>query len=206
MTGSSFRGTVSSIEVKSTCSNSPGPLQVRGCMGAIGGAASNLRQWPHFLMRLRRSRAIPGHQNRSCIREVERRWPWCAASRWHRPLPHCGAFEAPQTEDGLLGRPDMGLAIQEAVLKEQLLLGLNIGGCSFLIENRQESFFEGFPGSPKVLHHLIEHRVILLFYLPIYDISGGQFRCSGDNHLPLIDLYAFWTRCGLPVQPTPQEG
>ena len=82
MTGSSFRGTVSSIEVKSTCSNSPGPLQVRGCMGAIGGAASNLRQRPHFLIRLRRSRAMPGHQNRSCIREADRRWPWCAASRW----------------------------------------------------------------------------------------------------------------------------
>ena len=69
----------------------------------------------------------------------------------------------------------MGLAIQEAVLEEQLLLGLNIGSCSFLIENRQEGFFEGFPGSPKALHHLVEHRVILLFYLPIYDISGGQF-------------------------------
>ena len=82
MTGSSFRGTVSSIEVKSTCSNSPGPLQVRGCMGAIGGAASNLRQRPHFLIRLRRSRAMPGHQNRSCIREADRHWPWCAASRW----------------------------------------------------------------------------------------------------------------------------
>ena len=52
-------------------------------------------------------------------------------------------------KDGLLGRPDMGLAIQEAVLEEQLLLGLNIGSCSFLIENRQEGFFEGFPGNPK---------------------------------------------------------
>ena len=41
-------------------------------------------------------------------------------------------------KDGLLGRPDIGLAIQEAVLEEQLLLGLNIGSCSFLIENRQE--------------------------------------------------------------------
>ena len=86
-------------------------------------------------------------------------------------------------KDGLLGRPDIGLAIQEAVLEEQLLLGLNIGSCSFLIENRQESSFEGFPGSPKVLHHLVEHRVILLFYLPIYDVSGGQFRCPGSNSL-----------------------
>ena len=100
----------------------------------------------------------------------------------------------------------MGLAIQEAVLEEQLLLGLNIGSCSFLIENRQEGFFEGFPGSPKVLYHLVEHRVILLFYLPIYDISGGQFRCSGGNRLLLIGFHAFWIGGGLPIQPAPQEG
>ena len=43
----------------------------------------------------------------------------------------------------------MGLAIQEAVLEEQLLLGLNIGSCSFLIENRQEGFFGRFPGEPE---------------------------------------------------------
>ena len=36
-------------------------------------------------------------------------------------------------KDGLLGRPDVGLAIQEAILEEQLFLGLNIGGCSLLI-------------------------------------------------------------------------
>ena len=88
-------------------------------------------------------------------------------------------------KDGLLSRPDMGLAIQEAVLEEQLLLGLNIGSCSFLIENRQESSFEGFPGSPKVLHHLVEHGVILLFYLPIYDVSGGQFRMPWRQQPPL---------------------
>ena len=97
-------------------------------------------------------------------------------------------------KDGLLGRPDIGLVIQEAILEEQLLLGLNIGSGSFLIENRQESSFEGFPGSPKVLHHLVEHRVILLFYLPIYDVSGGQFRCPGGNSLLWIGLYAFWIR------------
>ena len=53
-------------------------------------------------------------------------------------MPHCGVFEAPQTEDGLLGRPDLGLAIQEAVLEEQLPLSLNIGCDSFLIKNCQE--------------------------------------------------------------------
>ena len=40
ITGSSLRGTVSSIEVKSTCNNSTGPLQVKGFIGATGGAAS----------------------------------------------------------------------------------------------------------------------------------------------------------------------
>ena len=44
MTGSSLRGTVSSIEVKSTCNNSPGPLQVKGFIGATGGAASYFLQ------------------------------------------------------------------------------------------------------------------------------------------------------------------
>ena len=29
------------MDVKSTCNNSPGPLQVKGFSGAIGGAASN---------------------------------------------------------------------------------------------------------------------------------------------------------------------
>ena len=45
-----------------------------------------------------------------------------------------------------------------------------------------------------MLHHLVEHRVILLFYLPIYDVSGGQFRCPGGNSLLWIGLYAFWIR------------
>ena len=52
MTGSSLRGTVSSIEVKSTCNNSPGPLQAKG---TTGGAASYFLQQPHFLMQFLRS-------------------------------------------------------------------------------------------------------------------------------------------------------
>ena len=87
-----------------------------------------------------------------------------------------------------------------------MLLGLNIGSCSFLIENHQEDFFEGFPGSPKVLHHLVEHRVILLFYLPIYDISGGQFRCSGGNRLLLIGDHAFWIRADSQFSPLLKRG
>ena len=140
-----FQGTVSSIEVKSTCSSSPGPLQVKGCIGAIGGAASNLRQRPHFLMRLRRSRAIPATR----IAPASERWSGVGLGvpppGGTHPLPHCGVFEAPQLKDGLLGRPDLGLAIQEAVLEEQLPLSLNIGCDSFLIENCQESLFENFP-------------------------------------------------------------
>ena len=48
ITGSSQRGMVSLMDVKSTCNNSPGPLQVKGFSGAIGGAASNFLQQPHF--------------------------------------------------------------------------------------------------------------------------------------------------------------
>ena len=44
MTGSSLRGTVSSTEVKSTCNNSPGPLQVKGFIDATGGAAAYFLQ------------------------------------------------------------------------------------------------------------------------------------------------------------------
>ena len=44
MTGSSFRGTVSSIEVKSTCNNSPCPLQAKGFIGTTGGTASYFLQ------------------------------------------------------------------------------------------------------------------------------------------------------------------
>ena len=71
ITGSCQRGTVSSMDVKSTCNNSPGPLQVKGFSGAIGGAASNFLQRPHFLMWFLRSWAIPGHQNHSCMRDKE---------------------------------------------------------------------------------------------------------------------------------------
>ena len=76
----------------------PGPLQVRGCMGAIGGAASNLRQWPHFLIRLRRSRPYlatriaPASERRTGV------GLGVPPRDGNRPLLHCGAFEAPQTE------------------------------------------------------------------------------------------------------------
>ena len=72
ITGSSLRGTVSSIEVKSTCNNSPGPLQVKGFIGTTGGAASYFLQGPHFLMRFLRSQVMLGHQKHSCMRVVER--------------------------------------------------------------------------------------------------------------------------------------
>ena len=82
---------------KITCSNSPGPLQVRGCMGAIGGAASNLRQRPHFLIRLRRSgpylatRIAPASERQTGIGLGVPPRGWQPSIGWH-----CSAFEAPQ--------------------------------------------------------------------------------------------------------------
>ena len=86
-------------------------------MGTIGGAASNLRQRPHFSDAIRRSLAIPGHQNRSCIREAERR---CLGVPPQVATIHCRTavpLGHHKLKDGLLGRSDMGLAIQEAVLR-----------------------------------------------------------------------------------------
>ena len=57
-----------------------------------------------------------------------------------------------------------------------------------------------------MLHHLVEHRVFLLFYLPIYDISGGQFRCSGGNRLLLIGIHAFWIGADSQFSPLLKRG
>ena len=147
MTGSSFRGTVSSIEVKSTCSNSrahcrleaawvqsEGLLRICG-NGHISDAITEVpgHTWPPESLLHQRGGAALALVCRLVVATVH----CCTAvSLRHHKL-----------KDGLLGRPDIGLAVQEAVLEEQLLLGLNIGSCSFLIENHQESFFEGFPGA-----------------------------------------------------------
>ena len=47
-------------------------------------------------------------------------------------------------KDGLIGRPELGLAIQEAILEEQLLLYFGIGGRGLFIKHLQEGFLEGF--------------------------------------------------------------
>ena len=108
MTGSSFRGTVSSIEVKSTCSNSPGPLQVRGCMGAIGGAASNLRQRPHFPDTITE---VPGHTWPPESLLHQRGGPALAlVCRLAMATVHCCTavpLRHHKLKDGLLGRPDI---------------------------------------------------------------------------------------------------
>ena len=95
-------------------------------------------------------------------------------------------------KDGLLGWPDAGLAIQEAILEEQLLLGFNIGSCSLFVKHHQEGFLKGLTWSPKVLHHLVEDRVLLLFYLPIRNIGSGQSRWFGGYCLPLAGVLASW--------------
>ena len=93
-------------------------------MGAIGGAASNLWQRPHFLMRLRRS----GHTWPPELLLHQRGGAALAlVCRLTVATVHCCtavSLRHHELKDGLLGRPDIGLAIQEAVLEEQLLLGL----------------------------------------------------------------------------------
>ena len=123
MTGSSFRD-VSSIEVKSTCSNSPGPLQVKAAWAQFGGAASNLRQWPHFLMRLRRSgpflatRIAPASERRSDVGLGVRLAVATVHCRTAVPLRHH------KLKDGLLAGPIWVLRYRRAFLRSNCSLAL----------------------------------------------------------------------------------
>ena len=122
ITGSGQRGTVSSMDVKSTWSNSPGPLQVKGFSGVIGGAASNLLQQPHFLMRFLRSWAIPGHQNHSCMRIRSNVGPVCCLAM--ATIKSCTPVNLRDNklENGLFNGSLFGLPVQEAILHNQLFL------------------------------------------------------------------------------------
>ena len=97
MTGSSFRGTVSSIEVKSTCSNSPAHcrLEAAGCNRRSCFELAATTTFPDTITE------VPGHTwppERSCIREATGIGLGVPPRDGNRPLLHSGAFEAPQTE------------------------------------------------------------------------------------------------------------
>ena len=66
-------------------------------------------------------------------------------------------------ENNLIGLPLLGLPVQEAVLDQELLLHLNVGGCSLFVQHLVESCLECFSWCPQVFGNLIEDWVLLLF-------------------------------------------
>ena len=127
MMGSSLRGTICSIDVKSTCNNSPGPLQSKGFIGMTGGAATALfnvvsevssHAWPPEAFLHKDGRVALALV---CCLSV-------ATIQSGTPMP----LRNYKLEHNLVGLSLLGLPVQEAVLDQELLLCLNVGGCSLL--------------------------------------------------------------------------
>ena len=76
------------------------------------------------------------------------------------------------------------LPVQEAILDEQMLLGLDIGSCGLFVQNFVEGGPECFTWRPQVLGHLIEEGVLFLFLFPVGDISCGE--PCGTSHYSLL--------------------
>ena len=87
-----------------------------------------------------------------------------------------------------------GLPVQEAVLDQELLLCLNIGGCSLFVQHLVEGCPKCITRCPQVLGNLIENWVLLLFLFPIGDIGGGQ-PCWPSLHRHLLETFLMvWSR------------
>ena len=76
-------------------------------------------------------------------------------------------------EHNLIGLPLPGLPVQKAVHDQELLLCLNVGGCSLFVQHLVEGCLECFMWGPQVFGNLIEDWILLLFLFPISDIGGG---------------------------------
>ena len=97
-------------------------------------------------------------------------------------------------EHDLISLPLLGLPVQEAVLDQELLLRLNIGGCSLFVQHLVEGCLECFAWCPQVLGNLIEDWILLLFLFPVSDIGGGQ-PCWPSLHCHLLGTFlAVWHR------------
>ena len=78
-----------------------------------------------------------------------------------------------ELEHNFISLPLLGLLVQEAVLDQELLLCLNVGGCSLFVQHLVEGCLERLVWRPQVLGNLIEDWILFLFLLPICDIGGG---------------------------------
>ena len=77
-------------------------------------------------------------------------------------------------EHDLVSLPLPGLLVQEAVLDQELLLHLDVGGCSLFVQHLVEGCLKCFTWCPQVFGNLIEDWILLLLLFPVSDIGGGQ--------------------------------
>ena len=77
-------------------------------------------------------------------------------------------------EHNLIGLPLLGLLVQEAILDQELLLCLNVGGCSLSVQHLVEGCLKYFTWCPQMFGNLIEDWVLILFLFPVSDIDSGQ--------------------------------
>ena len=90
-------------------------------------------------------------------------------------------------EHDLIGLPLPGLLVQEAVLDQELLLCLNVGGCSLFVQHLVEGCLKYFTWCPQMFGNLIEDWVLLLFLFPVSDIGSGQ-PCWPSLHCHLLGI------------------
>ena len=179
MTGSSWRPTVSSMVVKSIWRSSPGPLHGSFCSLAMGRAPSYFLQRAQFFTLLIMSRVIPGHHNCSCIREMEQRWPSCAASWWQpsNTTPQCdlGTIKCHRSSPVLVRWVEVGFMIQQTISEYQpippLLISLSSLGIEDFTHSPHEIFFRG----SQVFNESIENGVLSLSFLPVHHLQSAIF-------------------------------
>ena len=97
-------------------------------------------------------------------------------------------------EHHLVSLPLLGLPVQEAVLDQELLLRLNIGGCSLLVQHLVEGCLKCFAWCPQVFGNLIEDWILLLFSFPVSDIGGGQPCWPSLHHHLLGTFLTIWSQ------------
>ena len=97
-------------------------------------------------------------------------------------------------EHDLISLPLPGLLVQEVILDQELLLRLNVGGCSLFVQHLVEGCLKCFTWSPQMSGNLIEDWILLLFLFPISDIGGGQ-PCWPSLHPHLLGTFLTdWSR------------
>ena len=174
MTGSSLRGTVSSIDIKSTCNNSPLPATgqrfhrhdwwgslvfptATALFNVVSGVLSHA--WPPEAFLHKGGGAALALVCCLLVATIQ--------SGALMPLRNY------KMEHSLVGLSLPGLLVQKAVLDQELLLRLNVGSCSLFVQCLVEGCPKCIARRSQVFGNLIEDWVLLLFLFLIGDIGGG---------------------------------